>query len=129
VHNPSGALRVVVTKSLPGDRWLKVLTASGCRVEVSADPDTIHSNDKIKKLIGDKCDGVIGQLTEVGGCWRQRRGGVSPTVPGLAGMAWQKHGNTAPRTSSDQPCRLPLLGSPHCCLPCDRTGATSCSRL
>ena len=67
VHNPSGALRVVVTKSLPGDRWLKVLTASGCRVEVSADPDTILSNDKIKKLIGDKCDGVIGQLTEVGG--------------------------------------------------------------
>ena len=75
MHNPSGALRVVVTKSLPGDRWLKVLTASGCRVEVSADPDTIHSNGKIKKLIGDKCDGVIGQLTEVGGCWRHSAGG------------------------------------------------------
>ncbi|KAL4426060.1 hypothetical protein ABPG77_007856 [Micractinium sp. CCAP 211/92] len=64
VHNPSGALRVVVTKALPGDRWLKVLTAAGCRVEVSADPDTILSNDKIKRLIGDKCDGLIGQLTE-----------------------------------------------------------------
>ena len=74
MHNPSGALRVVVTKSLPGDRWLKVLTASGCRVEVSADPDTILSNDTIKKLIGDKCDGVIGQLTEVGGCWRHSAG-------------------------------------------------------
>ncbi|PSC68951.1 glycerate dehydrogenase [Micractinium conductrix] len=64
VHNPNGALRVVVTKALPGDRWLKVLTAAGCRVEVSADPDTILSNSKIKALIGDKCDGVIGQLTE-----------------------------------------------------------------
>jgi hypothetical protein len=66
VHNPSGALRVLVTKHLPGDRWLKVLTSSGCRVEVCTDPDTILSNDKVKKLIGDKCDGVIGQLTEVG---------------------------------------------------------------
>jgi hydroxypyruvate reductase 1 len=65
VHNPGGALRVLVTKTLPGDRWLKVLTASGCRVEVCSDPDTILSNDKIKKLIGNKCDGVIGQLTEV----------------------------------------------------------------
>lgn len=63
--NPSGALRVVVTKSLPGDRWLKVLTAAGCRVDVCTDADTILSNDKIKKLMGDKCDGVIGQLTEV----------------------------------------------------------------
>ncbi|KAL4855140.1 Glutamate synthase [NADH] [Chlorella vulgaris] len=62
--NPSGALRVVVTKSLPGDRWLKVLTAAGCRVDVCTDADTILSNDKIKKLMGEKCDGVIGQLTE-----------------------------------------------------------------
>ena len=44
----------------------QVLTAAGCRVEVSADPDTILSNAKIRALIGDKCDGVIGQLTEVG---------------------------------------------------------------
>lgn len=29
VHNPNGALRVVVTKALPGDRWLKVRSA-GC---------------------------------------------------------------------------------------------------
>lgn len=48
----------------------QVLTAAGCRVEVSADPDTILSNAKIRALIGDKCDGVIGQLTEVGEqCW------------------------------------------------------------
>lgn len=72
VHNPGGALRVLVTKHLPGDRWLKVLTSSGCRVEVCTDADTILSNDKVKKLIGDKCDGVIGQLTEV------RRGAPPP---------------------------------------------------
>lgn len=66
VHNPGGKLRVVVTKTLPGDRWLKVLTAGGARVEVCTDPDTILSNTKVKALIGDKCDGVIGQLTEVG---------------------------------------------------------------
>jgi hypothetical protein len=35
------------------------------RVEVSQHPDIILDNATIKKLIGDKCDGVIGQLTEV----------------------------------------------------------------
>jgi hydroxypyruvate reductase 1 len=35
------------------------------RVEVSQHPDIILSNATIKQLIGDKCDGVIGQLTEV----------------------------------------------------------------
>lgn len=56
---------MVVTKHLPGDRWLDVLTKSGCRVEVCTSPDTILNNATIKKLIGTKCDGVIGQLTEV----------------------------------------------------------------
>ena len=65
VHNPGGALRVVVTKELPGDRWLAVLTAAGCRVEVCTAEQTILDNATIKRLIGDKCDGVIGQLTEV----------------------------------------------------------------
>lgn len=35
------------------------------RVEVSQHPDIILNNATIKQLIGDKCDGVIGQLTEV----------------------------------------------------------------
>jgi hypothetical protein len=35
VHNEGGAKRVVVTKNLPGERWLQILTAAGCRVEVS----------------------------------------------------------------------------------------------
>jgi hypothetical protein len=32
--NESGDKRVVVTKELPGDHWLDVLTAAGCRVEI-----------------------------------------------------------------------------------------------
>ena len=34
IHNPQGAHRVVVTKDLPGTRWLDILTAANCRVEV-----------------------------------------------------------------------------------------------
>ena len=65
VHNPDGEKRVIVTKELPGQRWLELLTGSGCRVEISQHEDTILSNAIIKKLIGDKCHGVLGQLTEV----------------------------------------------------------------
>eukprot|EP01024_Parvocaulis_polyphysoides_P012188 TRINITY_DN14375_c0_g2_i1.p2 TRINITY_DN14375_c0_g2~~TRINITY_DN14375_c0_g2_i1.p2 ORF type:complete len:393 (+),score=74.35 TRINITY_DN14375_c0_g2_i1:119-1297(+) len=64
VHNESGDKRVLVTKELPGDRWMQVLVNSNCRVEVCTHQDVILSNDIIKKLIGTKCDGVIGQLTE-----------------------------------------------------------------
>jgi glycerate dehydrogenase len=64
VHNPSGSKRVVVTKPLPGDRWLALLTRAGARVEVCTSPHTILSVPQIKALIGDRCDGVIGQLTE-----------------------------------------------------------------
>lgn len=64
VYNPQGAKRVVVTKDLPGQRWVDILTQAGCRVEVCASRDTILSNSTIKKLIGSRCDGVLGQLTE-----------------------------------------------------------------
>lgn len=43
---------------------MNVLTSSGCRVEVCTAEQTILDNDTIKTLIGSKCDGVIGQLTE-----------------------------------------------------------------
>lgn len=65
VYNPDGEKRVLVTKELPGSRWLDILTNSGCRVEVSQHKDTILSNDTIKKLLGSSCHGVLGQLTEV----------------------------------------------------------------
>ena len=63
VHNPSGSKRVVVTKDLPGDRWLEILTAANCKVEIGTATD-ILSAEEIKQKIGNQCDGVIGQLTE-----------------------------------------------------------------
>jgi hydroxypyruvate reductase 1 len=63
VHNPDGRRRVVVTKELPGPRWLDILVAADCAVEVCESPDVL-SNDEIAEHIGDRCDGAIGQLTE-----------------------------------------------------------------
>ena len=59
----SGHKRVIVTKPLPGDRWLEILAAADCRVEICASPD-ILTVDEIQSAIGDHCDGAIGQLTE-----------------------------------------------------------------
>ena len=63
LHNPGGSKRVVVTKSLPGRRWLEVLAAADARVEV-CESDRILSREQILEAIGDACDGAIGQLTE-----------------------------------------------------------------
>ena len=61
--NEGGKFRVVVTKELPGSRWLDALLAVDCRVEISS---TTHilTNAEIIEAIGDKCDAVLGQLTE-----------------------------------------------------------------
>lgn len=64
VHNEGGSKRVLVTKELPGRRWLDILVHNDCRVEICTDPAVILPNATIVKLIGDKCDGVVGQLTE-----------------------------------------------------------------
>ena len=63
IENPDGGKRVIVTKELPGDRWLEILKAADCRVEICTSPD-ILSVEEIKAAMGDKCDGAIGQLTE-----------------------------------------------------------------
>jgi hydroxypyruvate reductase 1 len=63
VYNAEGQQRVVVTKTLPGDRWLEILTRADCRIEVGA-ATTVLSTADIKAAIGSKCDGAIGQLTE-----------------------------------------------------------------
>jgi glycerate dehydrogenase len=63
IHNPGGSKRVLATKDLPGQRWLDVLTAADCRVEICTSPD-ILSVEEIQAAIDDRCDGVIGQLTE-----------------------------------------------------------------
>jgi hydroxypyruvate reductase 1 len=63
VFNPSGTRRVVVTKELPGRRWLNVLAKAGARVEYGTGT-RILSTEEIAAVIGDRCDGAIGQLTE-----------------------------------------------------------------
>ncbi|RWR85983.1 glycerate dehydrogenase [Cinnamomum micranthum f. kanehirae] len=64
VWNPSGKYRVISTKSMPGTRWIRLLTDQDCRVEICTQNKTILSVEDIVSLIGEKCDGVIGQLTE-----------------------------------------------------------------
>ena len=63
IHNPSGSRRVIVTKELPGERWLNILTAADCKVDICTSPDVL-SSEEIIAAIGDQCDGAIGQLTE-----------------------------------------------------------------
>ena len=65
-HNSSGSKQVVVTKELPGERWLEILTRADCRVEICTSTD-ILSVDEIQAAIGDQCQGAIGQLTETWG--------------------------------------------------------------
>jgi hydroxypyruvate reductase 1 len=63
LHNLAGGKRVVVTKALPGDRWLQLLIRADCRVEICTSTDAL-SIAEIKAAIGGRCDAVIGQLTE-----------------------------------------------------------------
>ena len=62
-HNASGSKRVIVTKELPGDRWLNILSQADCTVEICTATDVLSIED-IKAAIGGRCDGAIGQLTE-----------------------------------------------------------------
>ncbi|CAI0557669.1 unnamed protein product [Linum tenue] len=64
VWNPNGKYRVISTKSMPGTRWINLLIEQDCRLEICTEKKTILSVEDIIALIGDKCDGVIGQLTE-----------------------------------------------------------------
>ncbi len=66
VHNPGGKNRIIVTKELPGERWLEILTQADCRVEICTSTEVL-SIDEIKRAIGAKCHGAIGQLTETWG--------------------------------------------------------------
>ena len=63
VVNPEGRQRVVVTKELPGQRWLDILSRADCRVEICTS-DQVLSTADIKAAFGSRCDGAIGQLTE-----------------------------------------------------------------
>ncbi|KAF8410398.1 hypothetical protein HHK36_002927 [Tetracentron sinense] len=64
VWNPNGKYRVISTKPMPGTRWINLLIDQDCRLEICTQKKTILSVEDIIALIGEKCDGVIGQLTE-----------------------------------------------------------------
>lgn len=61
--NPDGKFRVMLTKNLPGSRWVEILTNADCRVDI-CDTGQILSSEEILEAIGDMCHGAIGQLTE-----------------------------------------------------------------
>ncbi len=66
VENPRGTFRVIVTKDLPGERWLDILRGADCRVEICAAPHVLGVSE-IEAAIGKHCDACIGQLTETWG--------------------------------------------------------------
>jgi hydroxypyruvate reductase 1 len=61
--NPAGSRRVLVTRELPGARWLQLLTAADCRVEIAQGEDILTA-EEIRAACGERIDAVIGQLTE-----------------------------------------------------------------
>jgi glycerate dehydrogenase len=63
VVNGDGVARVVVTKELPGRRWLDTLVTAECRVEIAQGEDVL-GGDALREAIGERCTAVIGQLTE-----------------------------------------------------------------
>jgi hydroxypyruvate reductase 1 len=62
-YNSAGRRRVVVTKELPGKRWLEILTQADCQIVICTSPEILTA-EEIKTAIKDRCDGAIGQLTE-----------------------------------------------------------------
>ena len=62
-YNPTGALRVIVTKQPVGTRWLEILTDAGCRVEVCVSTESLSSHE-IVEAMSQRCHGAIGQLNE-----------------------------------------------------------------
>ena len=63
IENPSGHHRVIVTKELPGERWLQLLNDADCRIEICQSTRVLETAE-IQHAIGNSCDGAIGQLTE-----------------------------------------------------------------
>jgi hydroxypyruvate reductase 1 len=54
IHNAAGSRRVIVTKELPGERWLDMLVRADCKVEICTSPD-ILSTEEIKAAFGGNC--------------------------------------------------------------------------
>lgn len=52
IHKPKGSKRVIVTKTLPGQGWLDILTAADCRVEVCSAPDILSPLQVMTDVLG-----------------------------------------------------------------------------
>jgi len=63
VFNPSGVKRILVTRFLPGEEWLGILTDAGLRVDVWIADESLPREEMTGET-GNGCSGVIGQLTE-----------------------------------------------------------------
>ena len=63
INNPSGEKRILVTRSLPGEEWLNILSSAGYRTEVWVAEESLSREELIVR-IGNNCTSVIGQLTE-----------------------------------------------------------------
>lgn len=61
--NPGGSRRVVVTKELPGERWLRLLADADCRIDICTSSEPL-SPDHIRSTFAGGCVAAIGQLTE-----------------------------------------------------------------
>lgn len=63
IFNPSGKKRILVTRLLPGDEWLKIFSEADYRTEVWVARENI-TREGIIERIGNDCTAIIGQLTE-----------------------------------------------------------------
>lgn len=63
IYNTDGSRRVIVTKPLPGTRWLDILVGADCVVEVCQSEDVLTQQELVERF-GGSCQGAIGQLTE-----------------------------------------------------------------
>jgi hypothetical protein len=100
VHNPSGKRRVIVTKELPGDRWLNFLTEADCKIEICTSPEVLSSQE-IKAAFGDRCDAAIGQLTEP---WGDELFAALKTAGDSTMWMWTPPPNTASRWATHRGC-------------------------
>jgi hydroxypyruvate reductase 1 len=101
-HNRGGKHRVVVTKELPGPRWLEILTLADCQVDICISTDTL-SVDEITTAFGKRCDGAIGQLTEDWG---------SPLFEALKGSGGRAYSNYAVGVNNVDVAAASKLGIP-----------------
>jgi glycerate dehydrogenase len=62
-HNRTGKHRVIVTKPLVGNRWMKILSDEYCRIDVCVSTKPRTQRD-ISIAFDEPCEGAIGQLTE-----------------------------------------------------------------